>query len=110
MKFLVCGGRTYYDFERVDRVLDILGPTFIIHGAAKGADQCAANWAAKRGVPMRGFPADWQLHGRSAGAKRNRQMLIEGRPDLVVAFPGGTGTSDMIGAAEQRGVPVLRLL
>ncbi len=109
MKLLVCGGRTYFDAERIDLVLDILGPSLVIHGDARGADSLAANWAVKRGVPHKAYPADWQRHGNSAGPKRNRLMLVDGRPDLVVAFPGGTGTSDMIGAAMQRGVPVVEL-
>lgn len=109
MKVLVCGGRGYFDAERIDRVLDALGPTLIIQGGARGADSMAANWAVKRGVPMKCFPADWQAHGRSAGAKRNRQMLKEGKPDLVVAFPGGAGTADMVGVSMQNGVPVVEL-
>ena len=33
-------------------------------------------------------------------------MLDEGKPDLVVAFPGGTGTADMIRRAKKAGVEV----
>ena len=33
-------------------------------------------------------------------------LLDEGKPDLVVAFPGGGGTADMILRAERAGVPV----
>jgi len=109
MKMLICGGRTYFDAERVFLVLDILGPSLVIHGAAKGADTLAANWAVIRGVPHKPFPADWQRYGNSAGVKRNRQMLMEGRPALVIAFPGGVGTWNMMAQAEQNGVPVLDL-
>lgn len=109
MKILVCGGRDYFDAERIDNVLDVLGPTLVIHGAARGADSLAANWAVKRGVLHKPFPAQWQQLGKSAGAVRNRQMLTEGKPDMVVAFPGGSGTADMIGAAMQRGVPVVQI-
>jgi hypothetical protein len=34
-------------------------------------------------------------------------MLDEGKPQLVVAFPGGRGTADMIGRARAAGVPVV---
>ena len=34
-------------------------------------------------------------------------MLREGRPDLVVAFPGGKGTAHMVGLARRAGVAVL---
>ena len=109
MKTLVCGGRDYFDAERIDQVLDLLGPTLVIHGCANGADALAANWAAKRGVPHQCFKADWNLHGNSAGLKRNVQMLLVGKPELVIAFPGGTGTGHMVGQAMQRGVPVVEV-
>ncbi len=108
MKILVCGGRNYFDAERIDRVLDLVGPSLVIHGDARGADALAANWAVKRGVPHQCFKADWHLHGKSAGMKRNRQMLLE-RPRLVIAFPGGAGTAGCVGAAMQMGIQVVEL-
>lgn len=109
MKLLVCGGRDFFDAERMHRLLDLIWPSFIIQGGARGADSLAANWAAKRGVPMRCFPADWHNHGKAAGHIRNKQMLDEGKPDMVLAFPGGAGTANMVGQAKQRGVPVVEL-
>lgn len=109
MKILVCGGRDYFNAERVDQVLDLLGPTFVVHGDARGADSLAANWAAKRGVPHQCFVADWRQYGKSAGMKRNLRMLLEGKPAMVVAFPGSAGTQNMVGQAMQRGVPVVEV-
>lgn len=34
-------------------------------------------------------------------------MLQEGKPDLVVAFPGGRGTAHMTRIAQEAGVPVV---
>ena len=65
----------------------------IISGMASGADTFAVEWAARFGFPLRAFPAEWDKHGRSAGPIRNQRMLDEGKPDLVVAFPGGKGTA-----------------
>jgi hypothetical protein len=39
-----------------------------------------------------------------SGPLRNQRMLDEGKPDLVVAFPGGGGTKDMVRRAVQAGV------
>ena len=50
------------------------------------------------------FPADWKVRGRAAGHIRNQQMLDEGRPHLVVAFPGGRGTADMVRRARAAGI------
>jgi hypothetical protein len=35
-------------------------------------------------------------------------MIEQGLPDLVVAFPGGAGTADLVNRAKRRGVPVVR--
>jgi hypothetical protein len=34
-------------------------------------------------------------------------MLDEGKPDLVVAFPGGRGTADMVSVARAKGIEVI---
>lgn len=109
MRVLVCGGRDYADQAKVSATLDELQPTFLIHGAARGADQLADNWAVYNVVPFQRFPANWQKHGRAAGPIRNAQMLTEGKPELVVAFPGGTGTAHMVMLARKAGVDVLEV-
>ncbi len=115
-RVLVCGGREYADKERVYRILDaavkalnVDGRTRnirLIHGAAKGADTLAAQWASERGVPATDYPADWDTHGKRAGYIRNKQMLDEGKPHAVIAFPGGIGTRMMVGLAKRYGIPV----
>ncbi len=107
---LVCGARDYADMNRVYVVLDELDRerpvVMVIHGGSSGADRFASNWACERGVHQRDFPADWRAHGKAAGPIRNRRMLEEGEPDLVIAFPGGRGTADMVRQAKAAGVPV----
>lgn len=112
MRVLVCGGRDYAEKAVVWHCLDNIGPpevSEIISGMAPGADTLAADWARRFGFPLHKFPADWQKHGRAAGPIRNQRMLDEGKPDLVVAFPGGRGTADMVARARKAGVPVLDL-
>jgi hypothetical protein len=112
MRVLVCGGRTFDDWERLAGVLDGLESmqaSVIIHGAAPGADTLAGRWAELRQVPVEAFPADWEKHGRAAGPIRNARMLAEGKPDLVVAFPGGRGTANMCKQARAAGVEVLEV-
>lgn len=109
MRVLVCGGRNYHNRAALRAYLSNLGPqkvSLIITGAAPGADKLATEWAAECGIQFREFPANWKAHGRAAGPIRNQRMLDEGRPDLVVAFPGGRGTADMIRRAKAAGVMV----
>lgn len=113
MRILVCGGRRYADVRRVYQVLDSVhtrrGVAAVIHGCATGADSLAGQWARMRGVPEVRYPADWERHGKAAGPIRNQSMLDEARPDLVVAFPGGAGTADLMTRARQGGVRVVEL-
>lgn len=113
MKILVCGGREWDRAVRVlvykmlDRVyLKQNGNIEIIDGDAPGVDTYASEWAGERGVNLTRFPANWHKHGRAAGPIRNKQMLDEGKPDLVLAFPGGRGTTNMVEQARAAGVRV----
>lgn len=110
-RVLVCGGRDYIDTRRLNATLRGLDPppTTIIHGDYSGADELAGKWARRNLITERPFPPDWTKHGRAAGPIRNQQMLDEGKPHLVVAFPGNTGTADMIRRAEAAGIPVLKV-
>lgn len=101
MTILVCGGRTYDDYARVEEVLEEVAgwatsEVTIIHGGARGADTLAARWGREYDAKVVAVPADWKTHGRDAGPIRNQQMLDEHTPDQVVAFPGGRGTEDMV--------------
>lgn len=112
-RVIVCGGRDYQDGTRVSAVLHKLhseaGIDLIIEGGAKGADYLAHVWACMAGVPTERFEADWENQGSFAGPARNKRMLDEGKPDLVIAFPGGRGTADMVRKARKAGVQVVEI-
>lgn len=96
----------------------------IIHGKAKGADTAAMEWARAMLIPNKGYPAAWDdlnhpaarvlrdRYGRrynaNAGPIRNQEMLdLEPDIELVVGFPGGSGTKDMLDRAHRAGIEVL---
>lgn len=110
MRILVCGGRDYSDRDQFEVVINDIASRNrigrIIQGGASGADAIAREWCVKWRYSYENFPADWKTHGRSAGPIRNQQMIDEGRPDIVIAFPGGRGTVDMIRRAKKAGIPV----
>lgn len=113
MRVLVCGGRNYHDLDTAHNLLDSLHRqeriTVVIDGGASGADRLGFEWAHCNGVTTQTYAADWKKHGKAAGPIRNREMLDVGRPDLVLAFPGGRGTADMVRQAESRSVPVRKI-
>ena len=110
MRVLVYGGRDFtkqnLGFRALDKLHAEFGFTLVIDGVARGADTIGYNWAQKEGLPSERYPAQWDKYGRSAGPIRNKQMLDEGKPDIAVAFPGGTGTSNMTKQLLEAGVLV----
>lgn len=111
MRVLVCGGRDYRDRERVAEALSELAAKYgrltIIQGGAPGADALAREWTFLQPYShLINEPADWKTYGRAAGPIRNQKMIDEHRPELVLAFPGGRGTADMVRRAKAAGVPV----
>lgn len=112
MRVLVCGGRDYHNRLAVYRELCRLnqeeGISVIIHGGCRGADQLAAQWVEMTdNCREEVYKPDWSF-GLCAGPIRNQRML-DGKPDLVIAFPGGRGTADMVRRAVRAGVKVLRV-
>lgn len=111
-RVLVCGSRHYTDRARVYKVLDAaierLDLGFLIQGGATGADAIAKEWAEDRNILNVQYDADWSV-GPSGGPIRNARMLAEGKPDIVLAFPGNTGTGNMIRQAIEAGVRVIRI-
>ena len=111
MRVLVCGPRDFPNEFFVFCVVAGLKKRYgddilIIQGEANGVDKFAKKAAIKLGLDCNGFPADWSK-GAYAGPKRNREMLEQGGPDLVVAIGVGAGTSDMVNQARGAGVLVI---
>lgn len=118
MKILICGGRDYSNKEFLYLFLDDLIKSqynndskniTLIHGAARGADNLADEWAKERGIKSVAYPANWNLHGKKAGPIRNYEMLKTEKPDLIIAFPGGRGTEHMISLGLKYKVKVIDL-
>jgi hypothetical protein len=115
LRILICGDREYEDASMIHAFLRKLisqGHQIecVIEGECRGADLLARKVAEGMAIPVEKFPALWDTYGRSAGPIRNRQMIIEGQPNLVAAFhsdiKNSRGTLDMIFAANKAGLPV----
>lgn len=131
MRVLVCGGRDLYA-SIVQAWLNLhaeqkLGgrPSFVIEGGADGADHGARLWRKDLGLDGQTYPADWRdmkvkpcvlryrkdgsAYNAAAGAIRNQKMLDEGKPDIILALPGGPGTMNMKSLARSAGVKVIEI-
>ena len=118
MRVLVCGGRDFDDYGLLDKTLHSLvydrdhtdySKVVIISGMAKGADSLAVDWSRWNNTHLLKFPADWGKYKKAAGPIRNQQMIDEGKPDLVAAFKGGTGTVDMVRRAKKHNIKVIEV-
>lgn len=111
MRVLVCGDRNWADYVAIRRELSKCPRgTVVIEGDCRGADRIAGEVAEALGFEVVRYPANWAAFGRGAGLVRNRQMLMEGKPDVVLAFhadlAASRGTANMLAQARAAGVPV----
>jgi len=111
MRLLICGDRDWTDQQAIEEYLLETRPDVVIEGGARGADRMAGIAAAKLGIPVEVYAADWHGQGRGAGMIRNQRMLNEGKPTHVTAFHDdiahSKGTADMVRRAIKAGITVL---
>lgn len=119
MIVLVTGGRNYDDWRKVsDRLAPFGVGDILVVGGADGADERARQaWHYRNQLPYVVHPAPWDRTGKAAGMMRNMAMgkgltlspYASLEPDLVIAFPGGRGTANMVRIAEEQGIEVDRV-
>lgn len=121
----VTGGRDFDDWNLVARVLDSLPDSVLVHGAASGTDEMCARWWTRMLQRVdEPHPADWRrtcdsrcahrprtddegiTYCPAAGPLRNQEMVDSGL-DLLIVFPGGRGTADMVRRARTAEVPTV---
>ena len=111
MRIIIAGGRDFTDYRRMefemDRLLEKQADVdiTIISGTANGADKTGELYAERRGLQIIRMPANWKLHGKSAGYKRNAEMAE--RATHVVCFwdKESRGTKHMIDLARTKKLP-----
>jgi hypothetical protein len=97
MKVIVAGSRELTDIRLVDQAImdSKVHITELVSGGARGVDAMGEQWARLNDVPVKVFPANWNLHGKAAGPIRNRQMA-EYADFLVCIWDGcSRGTKNM---------------
>ena len=110
LRTIVAGSRGITGYVYVRECLDHGVPwkiDCVLSGTARGVDQLGERWAAERNIAVERYPADWNLHGKSAGYKRNEEMARNAA--ALVAFWDGIsrGTKHMIDIAHRHGLRVV---
>lgn len=108
MKIMICGSRNINDYEDLKRGLEMLPRPLetgdiVISGGARGVDTMAERCAEEHGLELMLFLADWQTYGKSAGFRRNVEMVDA--CDVVLAIWDGksNGTAHSIDIARKKG-------
>jgi hypothetical protein len=114
MKVIIAGSRQIKDPIHLRRALDfytspIAYPdpttcpiiTEVVCGEARGADTLGKEWAMRKGIPVKSFPADWDKYGKRAGYLRNIDMAEYADQLIALLFlrgglVGTRGTANMI--------------
>ena len=98
---LVCGGRDFNDAGILNSAMDSLHGKLkistILHGAAAGADALAGEWAKQNGVNVTELKAD-------------PRTIEDGNPDVVIAFPGGSGTNNIVELADKNDITLISIV
>ncbi len=111
LKILIAGSRDFNNVNLMRNILDKFFPEpfHLISGGAKGADKLSENYLLGReGCFKTIIPANWDLHGKSAGYIRNKKMFEE-NPNIVVVFWDGKskGTKHTLNLAKEHQIPTL---
>ncbi len=113
MRVLICGDRQWTDYKVIRTfvagLLSLYTDLVVVEGEQRGADLLARQACEELGVEFEPYPADWARYKRAAGPIRNKQMLTEGKPNVVFAFhndiENSKGTKNMLKQATKFEVP-----
>lgn len=108
MRLAIVGSRHFEGYSLLCAVMATVKTpvTLIVSGGAAGADTLAERYADAMGIEKLIFPAEWTKYGRSAGIRRNQDIVDNA--DAVIAFVAADsrGTLDTIRKAKTKGIPV----
>lgn len=108
MKTIIAGSRTIRQYSLVEQAVknSNFSITEVLSGGANGVDGLGERFAKQNEIPCIRRKADWKKYRRSAGIRRNQEMVKEA--DALIAIWDGKspGTSHVIQAAKKKGIPV----
>lgn len=111
MKLAIIGSRSFKDYDKlcieVNKLREIEEITTIISGGANGADYLGKKYAAEEHIRYVEYPALWDMYGKSAGFRRNVDIVNDS--DIILAFWDGKsrGTKHSIDLATKCGKKVV---
>lgn len=108
MRTIIAGSRSGITMHHLVEAVTSCGwrPTVVLSGTARGADKLGEAWATWNSIPVERYPANWDLHGKSAGYKRNEDMANKAEALIALWDGESKGTKHMIDIARRKGLRV----
>ena len=108
MRTIIAGSREGFDYADVLCAVHECGwsVTTVISGNARGVDSLGERFANHRQIPCEIYPANWNLHGKSAGYKRNELMATKAEALIALWDGESRGTKHMINIAKRQGLRI----
>ena len=112
MKVIIAGTRTITNYSALKRTISmsLLPITEVVSGGCKGPDILGERWAKENNVKVTRFTADWDKFGKSAGPRRNTEMVEYVGKDgaLILIWDGySKGSSDILAKSIIKGLKVV---
>jgi len=112
-KVIIAGGRDFNDYELLKSkcdyylsfVLSSGSEITIISGHARGADSLGERYAKEKGYPLDVHPADWDRYGKSAGYRRNQEMVNVASAAICFWDGKSKGTKHTIDLCKEKDIP-----
>ena len=110
MKIAIVGSRSFDDYDKLLETMGLFCNAHelfgtLVSGGAKGADTLGENWAKYWGIAIERYLPDWNKYGKSAGFRRNSDII--NACDIVLAFWDGKskGTKHSLDLAREAKKP-----
>jgi hypothetical protein len=106
MRVIIAGSRGIEDYQLVQRAIQKAGIqiTQVVSGAARGVDRLGERFGVENQIPVRRFPAKWDLHGKAAGYRRNEEMAKNADALIAIGDGHSKGTAHMVETAKKYGL------
>jgi len=109
-KVIIAGGRDFNNYELLKQKCDyylqfIEDEVMIISGCAIGADTLGEQYAKERNLKIDSHPANWDKYGKSAGYRRNKEMVDIASAAICFWDGKSKGTKHTINLCKEKGIP-----
>jgi predicted Rossmann fold nucleotide-binding protein DprA/Smf involved in DNA uptake len=108
MKTIIAGSRDFNDYNLLKQTIieSKIQITKIVSGGCRGADKLGEKYAKENNIPCEIFNANWDLYGKSAGFRRNKEMVENADALIAVHINNSKGTSNTIELAKKMNLKV----